>query len=71
MEEKKELKLIKLGFKRKWYDDKSGYWWVKNVKINGFKGYFYYDSLGFYELYIKTFELKNRGVYEEIGRAHV
>jgi len=29
-----EQDLIKLGFKRKWFDDKSGYWFEKRFKHN-------------------------------------
>ncbi len=32
-----EIKLIKLGFKRKWLDDKSGYWFFKKVRYNDLK----------------------------------
>ncbi len=33
MESKLEISLKKLGFKKKWLDDKSGYWLEKRYKI--------------------------------------
>lgn len=43
-EKNRESFLIKKGFKKKWLDDKSGYWFVKKFKLGEFKGYFYYDD---------------------------
>jgi len=43
-EKNRESLLIKKGFKKKWLDDKSGYWFVKKFKLGEFKGYFYYDD---------------------------
>ena len=43
--ENREIWLKENGFKKKWFVDKSGYWWVKPVKIGEFKGYFYYDEV--------------------------
>ena len=34
---KLEIELIKLGFKRKWFVDKSGYWFEKSFKKGDFK----------------------------------
>lgn len=31
---KLEIELIKLGFKRVWFSDKSGYWMEKNFRFN-------------------------------------
>ena len=43
-EKNRESLLIKKGFKKKWFTDKSGYWFVKKFKLGEFKGYFYYDD---------------------------
>ena len=34
---KKEKELSKLGFKKCWFSDKSGYWFEKKVKYKDFK----------------------------------
>lgn len=34
---KLDKELIKLKFKKKWFDDKSGYWFEKKVKYKDFK----------------------------------
>ena len=52
--ENREQWLKENGFKKKWFVDKSGYWWVKPVKIGEFKGYFYYEER-FCQLYIDCF----------------
>ena len=52
--ENREIWLKENGFKKKWFVDKSGYWWVKPVKIGEFKGYFYYEER-FCQLYIDCF----------------
>lgn len=53
--ENREKWLKENGFKRKWFSDKSGDWWVKPVKIGEFKGYFYYDEIFCY-LYVNSFD---------------
>lgn len=37
-------KLLSLGFKKVWFQDKSGYWMEKRIDINEFKGKLYYDG---------------------------
>ena len=38
-----EKELKKLGFKKKWFDDKSAYWFRKKVKYKDFKIIFYVE----------------------------
>jgi hypothetical protein len=53
-----EKEAINLGFKKKWFDDKSGYWLEKNVKFKHFKLKFVIESD--YKLFLmscQTYEL--------------
>ena len=40
----KEQQLIKLGFKKVYLSDKSGFWWEKSIKILDFKVQFTFDT---------------------------
>lgn len=53
--EHREKWLKNNGFKKVWFEDKSGYWWIKKVKIGEFNGEFYYDER-FCLIYINTLD---------------
>lgn len=38
-----ERELKQLGFKKVYFDDRSGYWFVKNMKMRGLTGRFYLE----------------------------
>ena len=63
MEEQKQ-QLKELGFKKKWFKDKSGYWWIKPTKVREFKGYFYCDYK-FCFLMVNTLIHKYDNVYSK------
>lgn len=69
---KLEKKLIKLGFKRKWLDDKSGYWfeYADFIKVADeeifFKIYIETDSKLYYNsIYTKATEFKYRYTFDK------
>ena len=61
---KKEKQIKELGFRKKWFNDKSSYWWVKPFKLGEFKAYFYYDDV-FSHIYVHTLNHKSGDIYEK------
>lgn len=68
-------KLFSLGFKKRWLDDKSGFWLEKNININEFKGKLYYDGIfALIEIEIysdaffkkRTFEIIWKGSFKQL-----
>jgi len=61
---KKEKQIKELGFRKKWFNDKSSYWWVKPFKLGEFKAYFYYDDV-FSHIYVNALNHKRGDIYEK------
>jgi hypothetical protein len=63
-DEQKIAFLKEYGFRKIWYQDKSGFWLEKNFKINNFKAKFYYDGR-FHHIEIETLNHKHNDIYEK------
>lgn len=69
MESKKlvkfESELIKLGFKKIWFSDKSGYWFERKSKMKDLKLMFYVEpERNLFLLDFQTFQYYNKGLHK-------
>lgn len=71
---KLEQKIEKLGFKRKWFQDRSGYWYIKPIEYKDLKLNIYIEvDRKYLGLQVKTAnyisnELKSNKYYDDVKK---